>query len=179
MHKYIIFSGLSLFALLSGAYAQENYVHRLSPLEVISMRYDDAYVKIVYSKPKREGRKVFGGLVPYDEVWRTGNNEATEITLTRDVLINKDTLKAGTYSMFTIPGEQMWTIIFNSDLGLFGSYNYREENDVLRFEVPSSISTFDYEYFTIEFLKKGLSETEIALRWDKTVVRFPLEFIVE
>ena len=154
MHKYIIFCIL-IFTLFSGK-AQEIEAPRLSPLEVVSMRYDDTYVKIVYSKPARRGREVFGNIVPYDEVWRTGANEATEITTTKDILIAGDTLHAGTYSIFTIPTENKWTIIFNSDLGLWGSYNYREDLDVLRFEVQPEQMETDYESFTIEYLKKGL-----------------------
>ena len=104
MHKYIIFCGLTL-GLLHSTEAQEIEAPRLSPLEVISMRYDDTYVKIVYSRPARKGRDLFGGLVPFGKVWRTGANEATEITTTKDILIAGDTLHAGTYSIFSIPEE--------------------------------------------------------------------------
>src|SRR5688500_16796609 len=74
---------------------------RPSPLATINMRFKDAYIKIVYSQPHKNGREIFGKLVPYGEVWSTGANEATEITLTRDMLINNQLLKAGTYSLFT------------------------------------------------------------------------------
>src|SRR6478609_8610578 len=116
------------------AQAQEALPPRSSPLSVISMRYKDAYVKIVYSQPHKRGREIFGKLVPYGEVWRTGANEATEITLTRDLFINGTLLPAGTYSLFTIPANDKWTIIINKDLGLWGAYNYNIKQDVLRFD---------------------------------------------
>src|SRR5688572_3921986 len=83
---------------------------RVSPLEVISYKYKDAYAKITYCRPSKKNREIFGTLVPYGSVWRTGANEATEITLTRDVLIMGKPVPAGTYSLFTIPQQNSWTI---------------------------------------------------------------------
>src|SRR5882757_6280278 len=88
-----------LFPLFS--FSQESDGPRLSPLALVTARYKDTYLKIVYSQPQKKGREVFGKLVPYGQVWRTGANEATEITVTRDIIINALPLKAGTYSLFT------------------------------------------------------------------------------
>jgi hypothetical protein len=130
-------------------FAQEGK-SRISPLAVATARYKDAYLKITYSQPHKNGRETFGTLVPYGEIWKTGDNEATEMTITRDILINEVALKAGTYSIFTIPNRETWTIILNSDLGLWGSYNYNIKTDVLRFDRPvESVANEVYEAFTI------------------------------
>lgn len=149
---------------------------RLSPLALVTARYKDAYLKITYSQPSKNDGEVFGFLVPYGEVWKTGDNEATEMTITRDVLVNGLPLKAGTYSVFTIPNKETWTIIFNSDLGLWGSYNYNVKTDVLRFDCPvQPIAGIVYKPFTIAVDQKN-EKAEISFLWDKTKVSFNVQF---
>ncbi len=166
---------LILFSLIS--YSQEAVKPRPSPLAVTSTRYKDAYLKIIYCQPHKRGREVFGKMVSYSEVWRTGANEATEFTVTRDVLINNQILKAGTYSLFTIPGKENWTIIINNDLGMWGAYNYNAKSDVMRFDVPVQALTDDvvYEPFTISIDQK-MEKAEVSLLWDKTKVSFIIQF---
>ena len=111
----------------------------LSPMDISATTLgEDAYVKVVYGSPRKKDREIFGSLVPYGEVWRTGANEATELTTTADLEINGETLPAGTYSVFTIPGEETWTVIFNSGLGQWGAYDYDESTDVLRVEAEAT-----------------------------------------
>ncbi|MEM8565315.1 MAG: DUF2911 domain-containing protein [Bacteroidota bacterium] len=112
--------------------AQEALKTRPSPTSIESIKYKDTYIKITYCQPHKKGRQIFGELVPYGKIWRTGANEATEITITDDILVEQDTLKAGTYSIFTIPRPNEWLVIFNSELGQWGAYNYVESSDVLR-----------------------------------------------
>jgi hypothetical protein len=165
---------LLLFSL--AASAQEATPPRPSPAAIVSARYKDTYLKITYSQPHKRDRVVFGGLVPYDAVWRTGANEATEITITRDILINNTPLKAGTYSLFTIPGKESWTIIINTDLGLWGSYNYNQKMDVMRFTVSSQLlQGVVFEPFTISIDQKN-DKAEILLQWDSVLVRIPIQF---
>lgn len=171
-----IFSILIVFISISSGHSQETFKSRISPLALTSMRYKDAYVKIVYSQPQKRKRQVFGNLVPYGQVWRTGANEATEITLTRDMLVNNILLKAGTYSLFTIPGEKRWTIIFNADLGLWGSYNYTEKLDVLRIEVPVQANDTFYEAFTILFDQRN-EMADLLIMWDTVKIVVPFKFI--
>ncbi|NOS54834.1 MAG: DUF2911 domain-containing protein [Cyclobacteriaceae bacterium] len=150
---------------------------RVSPLSIVTARYKDVYLKIVYSQPQKRGREVLGKLVPYGQVWRTGANEATEITLTKDMVFNSQKLKAGTYSVFTIPNQTSWTIIVNTDLGLWGSYNYNQKMDVMRFEVPAeTIIGAIYEPFTITIDQKT-ENAIVSLLWDKTRISFPIQFI--
>ena len=156
--------------------AQEAIMPRPSPTAIASARYKDTYLKITYSQPHKRERTIFGGLVPYGQVWRTGANEATEITVTRDILINNIPLKAGTYSLFTIPEKDSWTIVINSELGLWGAYNYNPKMDVLRFNVPSQLmQNAVYEPFTIIIDQKN-DKAEIVLVWDFVQVRIPIQF---
>ncbi len=150
------------------AFSQEK---RISPLNVSSVRYKDTYLKIVYSQPLKKGRDIFGGLVPFGKVWRTGANEATELTVTNDILVNGQELKAGTYSLFTIPNQESWTIIFNKDLGLWGAYNYNPTQDAMRFDVPVAGTDTSYEAFTIQIDPLN-NQVDISMRWDKTMVTF-------
>mgnify|MGYP003596677320 CR=1 FL=1 len=108
---------LALLVLSGASFAQDAVKPRPSPMATVSSRYKDTYIKVTYSQPHKHGRVIFGELVPYGQVWRTGANEATELTVTRDVKINSLDLKAGTYSLFTIPEKSSWTIILNKDLG--------------------------------------------------------------
>ncbi len=176
--KFLLCLFLPLLVFSTCAMAQEVLPLRHSPLAIATARYKDTYLKIIYSQPQKRGREIFDKLVPFDLVWRTGANEATEATITKDIVVNKILLKAGTYSLFTIPGKEKWTIIFNSDLGLWGAYNYNQKMDVLRFDVtPKLISTdLVYEPFTIRIDQKT-DTAELFLLWDKTQVSFNIQFI--
>ncbi len=163
------------FVYLPGL-AQDAVKPRPSPLAVVSSRYKETYIKIIYSQPHKHGRTLFGSLVPYGQIWRTGANEATEVTLTKDIKINGLDLKAGTYSLFTIPGKETWSIVLNADLGLWGAYNYNSKMDVLKFDVPvTPITDFVYEAFTI-LIDPRNSKADLIMAWDKTKIIIPLQF---
>ena|SRR5688500_2507968 len=165
-----------LFLLAHCLEAQEVLKLRPSPLAITSVRYQDSYIKITYSQPQKNNREIFGQLVPFEKVWRTGANEATEITITKDIVINSYMLVAGTYSLFTIPAKDKWTIIINSDVGLWGAYNYNPKKDVLRFDVPVQSTDKIYEPFTIMFDHRN-EVADLLLLWDKTKVSIPIQFI--
>ena len=172
---------LFVFSFTAGmalsTFAQQAVKPRLSPLAIISAKYKDTYLKITYGQPHKRGREVFGNLVPFNEVWRTGANEATEITLTREVYLAGNLLQAGTYSLFTIPGPVKWTIIINQETGLWGSYNYNPKLDVLRFEVAAGdTGNTVYEAFTIQLDQRN-SLADLILLWDKTKIVIPIQFI--
>jgi hypothetical protein len=174
MMKRLFVVYLLLFPQASNA--QEAVKPRPSPLAVVTSRYKDTYFKITYSQPHKQGREVFGNLVPYGQVWRTGANEATEITATRDIKINGLDLRAGTYSIFTIPEKDKWTIIVNADVGLWGAYNYNPKTDVLRFDVPSvALTDVVYEPFTIWIDQKN-DKADWTMAWDKTKVMIALQY---
>ncbi len=156
--------------------AQEPLNPRPSPLALVTMKYEDTYVKITYCRPSKRGREIFGNLEPYGEVWRTGANEATEITFTQNIKIGGHEVVAGTYSLFTIPEKGDWTIIINKDLGQWGAFSYNQDHDLLRFQAKSETMETSYEPFTIEFEQKGIKNTNLLLMWDKTKVIIPIEF---
>ena len=108
-------------------------------------------------------------------MWRTGANEATEITLTRDMTIGEKEIKAGTYSIFTIPDDKEWVIILNSDLGQWGSYNYNNKTDVERWTVPVSILPSVKEKFTISVETRN-NLADLIFAWDNVKVSLPVVF---
>ncbi len=169
----IVFHSLIIAAR---CFSQDALQPRPSPIGIVTARYKDTYLKITFGQPHKRGREVFGKMVPFDQVWRTGANEATELTFTKTLTINGKLVKEGTYSLFTIPGREKWTIIINSDMGLWGSYNYNVKKDVIRFEVPVRVNTqYVYEPFTI-LIEQQNEKATISLAWDKTIVSFPIQF---
>jgi hypothetical protein len=166
-----------LIILSSSSFAQEAIKPRPSPMASIAMKYKDAYIKITYSQPHKNGRVIFGSLVQYGKVWRTGANEATEITTTKDIQVNGTLLKAGTYNVFSIPEKDRWTIIINSEVGLWGSYNYNTKFDVMRFDAPvQTLSGLVYEPFTMSFDQKN-EMANLLIMWDTVKVSIPVKFI--
>lgn len=150
---------------------------RPSPMAVAQATLSDGtYVVVRYSSPRMRGRDIFGGLVPLGEVWRLGANEATEITVTQDVMFGGTRLPAGTYALFTIPNEDSWTLILNENLGQWGAFSYDEEADFARVEVPAQRSDQIHEAFTVT-LEPNADESAASLSmvWDQTRVTVPIE----
>ena len=127
-------------------------------------------VTVAYGQPSKKGREVFGKLVPFGQVWRTGANEATEITFKKDVTFGGKPVKAGTYTLFTIPTAKEWTVILNKDLGQFGAFDYKKANDVLTIKVPVKALSAEVEKFTIE-----AKDASVDMMWDKTSVSVPVK----
>ena len=137
---------------------------------------EKAIVRVTFSRPSKNDREVFGKLVPYGKVWRTGANENTEIKFYQDVELAGKKVKAGTYSLFTIPGEKEWTIILNNDLDYWGAFKYNEKSDALRVTVPASTLNESLENFSIQFEAKGEKQAVMKLGWDKTVAEVPFKY---
>ncbi len=175
-----IVSVLSLFISCGpkkpGSPQETSLNNRKSPIAIASVKYENTYMKVIYGQPYRRGRTIFGEWEPYGEVWRTGANEATEITLTHPVLMNMEIVEAGTYSLFTIPEEDSWTIILNNGLGQWGAFDYTQELDALRFEVPVQTLEEPVEAFTIEFSDLQGSATVMSLSWDVVKIEIPIRF---
>jgi hypothetical protein len=128
-------------------------------------------ITVDYSRPAVKGRAIWGGLVPYDKVWRTGANEATQISFSDDVTINGQPLPKGTYSLHTIPGKDGWTIIFNKTAKQWGSFNYDAAQDALRVAAKPEKSTF-HELMSIDFPQVTNDYATIAIRWENVSVPF-------
>lgn len=149
-----------------------------SPEATAEFKDGETDVKVYYNSPSKKGRVIFGGLVPYGVVWRTGANEATVLETNRDLSIQGKKLAAGQYTLWTIPGEQSWKVIFNSETGQWGidfngEANRDPENDVLAVDVPARMQEKEIEKFTIS-LDKADNELQLILLWDKTVVTVPM-----
>ncbi len=134
---------------------------------------DPLVAKIVYSRPQKNNRVIFGDLLKYNEVWRLGANENTEIEFLRDVTINNTKIKKGRYSVFAIPMQDKWTIIFNSDLNEWGAYKYDQTKDVLRVDVPVQAASPIAEVFYIIFEKSATGFNMIS-SWDNVKVSLPI-----
>ncbi|MCO6488450.1 MAG: DUF2911 domain-containing protein [Phaeodactylibacter sp.] len=146
---------------------EDSKSERPSPPRKVTGAVGDMSVEISYSSPKVKGRTIWGGLVPYGEVWRTGANEATTISFSKTALVEGKKLAAGKYSLFTIPGEEKWTVIFNAVAEQWGAYEYDKAKDALRVEVtPRPI---DEHVESMEFI---VADGKVALRWEKLEVAF-------
>jgi hypothetical protein len=185
----VAFIALALTGLLDMADAQDLHPSRRpSPMGMARITLDDTYVRVVYSRPYKRGREnIFGSkeseaLVPYGEIWRTGANEGTEITVTGDVTIGGKKLSAGTYSLLTTPGEDSWKIHFNSALGLSGTGIFKDgkftaldlpQTDVLVVEAVVGSLDEEVDQFTIA-LDGTDTGADLCFRWIKTEVCVPV-----
>ena len=134
-------------------------------------------VKVEYSRPGVKGRDkaIFGGLVPYGEVWRTGANASTKVTFDDSVSIKGKMVAPGTYALYTIPGDNEWTVILNNDLTLWGAGGYDEAKDALRVKVKPGSITEPAETFTIDFSNYQNNSANLNMMWDFTKVAIPIE----
>ena len=194
-----LFFGISLF--ISNAQIE---TPKASPTCEISQMVGTSKISITYSRPGVKNRVVFGELVPYNKIWRTGANKATKISFSKDVKIGGKDLAAGDYSLFTIPSQKEWTIIFNKNLELWGTGEYNQDMDALRITVPSFCSEMKEEVykesnqdikegaikkgvepevveesnhvesFTMDFGSFTSAGAELILSWEKTKVSIPI-----
>lgn len=179
MRFLMIVSILVLFTI--SALGQRLNVPTLSPITEITQEVALTEVKLSYSRPSAKGRQIFGGLVPFDEVWRTGANASTKLTFKEDVKIAGNPLKAGTYALYTIPGGAEWTVIIHSNLGLrsLAGDVYKPEDDVFRFKAKPSRTAGFVETFTIQFANIRTDAVDLVLSWENTEVPFTISFDVD
>ena len=164
---------LALFGLLSTAQAQLS-LPEPSPSTTVKQKVGFTDLTITYARPSVKDRKIFGGLVPFNKLWRTGASDATILTISAPVILEGKPLPAGSYSLFTIPNLTEWTIVINKHVGGHGLDGYDEKNDVMRFTVKVDSSTRFYESFTIEVQDLVRNQANIYLNWANTTVHFPV-----
>lgn len=170
MKKLLSFSFLLLLICsVTTAVAQDDKSKRPSPPATLNTTVDDLNITIDYSQPAVNGRTVGKEIAPYGKVWRTGANEATTFTVNRDVKIEGKELKAGKYTMYSIPGEDEWTLIFNSQTGQWGT-RYDEKQDALRVKVKPTKAPAFTERMTFTQTNGGIN-----LMWGDTAVRFKVD----
>lgn len=176
-HILSVTAGLALTAgLFAQAPAPKIEFPAASPAATLKQRVGFTDIEINYSRPSMRGRKIFGGLQPYGEVWRTGANNATKVTFSTAVKFGGADVPAGTYALFTIPGETEWTVILNKVPGQWGAYSYDAKNDVVRVQAAPVKLPWPVETFTISFSDLASeSSASLALYWENVRVAVPVE----
>lgn len=177
--KILIGIGAFILIIVVG-FVYLNYRNRvLSPPGNVKYDKNDLTIEIPYSRPSKKGRLIFGAeedgaLLPYGMYWRLGANEATEITISRDVLFNGNEVKAGTYRMYAIPDEDNFEIILNSGLGKWGAFEPDHSLDILKTMVPVEKTNNSVEQFTIRF-EEGGATVYVVCEWSDTQIKIPID----
>lgn len=176
--KFLTLSLLLTVMLASFSVNAQIETPRPSPWAKTSQAVGFAEVEIEYYRPSVKGRTIFGDLVPFDKLWRTGANASTKFRVSEEVTIEGKKLAAGEYSLFTIPGKEKWIVIFNKDAKA-GTSTYSQEKDALRIEVKPAALASKVETFTINFASLGTDNATVELLWENTAVRFNLKSEVD
>ncbi|WP_454804175.1 DUF2911 domain-containing protein [Mucilaginibacter phyllosphaerae] len=176
MKKAIICAFTMLLACVTfNSYAQEQpRIPEASSTQTIIQDFGLGKITITYSRPNVKGRKIFGGINPYGQVWRTGANAATTITFSENVLVEGKKVPAGTYALFSIPGKNSWTIILNKTAKQWGAYSYKQDADLLRFTVKPIDVKEKRETLTMQFANATTKSNDLYIVWDHTAV--PIHF---
>ena len=157
----------SLVFLSFAAFSQEALTPRPSPLAIVATRYKDTYLKITYSQPQKKRREIFGGLVPFEQVWRTGANEATTFVTDTNLSVGGKDVPAGSYTIFTVPNSDAWALVISKKTGEWGTDYPGENEDLARVPMSVSKTSAPVENFTIVFDQKGGS-CALNLDWENT-----------
>ena len=156
-------------------FAQELKTPAPSPATTVKQEFALSNVELSYSRPSMKGRTIFGDLVPYGKVWRTGANSATTLTFGDEVTIGNTKIPAGKYGLLTIPGQDEWTIIITKQVDVTSPAAYKESEDVARLKVKPETMPFSIETFTILFDNIRPTEMNILLLWDRVAVTVPVK----
>ena len=143
-------------------------------LKMSGKNVPDLVARVIYSRPHREGRKIFGGLLKYGEVWRLGANEATEIELFKRVSIQGKTVQPGRYVLYCIPNQDKWIVVLNKNVFSWG-LSFPPEDDISRFEIPVETLNASTEFFTM-FFEPTNKGANLVMTWDQILTRLPLQF---
>jgi len=144
-----------------------------SPTQTVKQDFGISAIELIYSRPSMKGRKIYGDLVPYGKVWRTGANSATRIKFTDDVMIGGQTLKAGEYALYTVPNEKEWEVVINKGSANWGT-DYKQEDDIVRVKATPAKLDQTVETFTMQFANVKSNSTDLQILWDKTLVSLPI-----
>jgi hypothetical protein len=166
--RSMLFVAVMVVILAAGLSAQEQPKAPASPPGTASVTFADGKtVTINYSRPSVRNRKIFGGLVPYGQIWRTGANSATSLKTDADLMIGGATVPAGSYTLYTIPGESGWKLIINKQTGQWGT-DYDEKQDLARVDMKVAKNATPTEQFTISLDKTGANSATLKLDWADT-----------
>lgn len=171
MKKILLLSAIFCYSFISG----QIKTPQPSPTATITQKVGVSDISVEYSRPGAKGREIFGGLVSYGKMWRTGANKATKITFNENCVFGGAKVKKGSYSLFTIPGEKEWTVVLNKNTELWGVGEYDEENQVCSI-VAKAINTKDFtESFTIDFGTFQSFSAIMSLKWANTKIDIKIE----
>jgi len=171
MKKILMLSAAMALTLAAASLitAQDDKSKRPSPPATAEHKFaDGATLKIDYSSPRMKARKIFGGLVPFGQVWRTGANEATTFVTSANLTIGGKAVPAGSYTLFTVPGEKSWTLVLSKKTGQWGTDYPGEKEDLLRVEMQVSATAAPVENFTIALDGTGPKSAMLHLEWEST-----------
>lgn len=146
-----------------------------STAQTVKQEFGLGSIELTYARPNMKGRTIFGDLVPYGAVWRTGANSATTLTFSDDVMIGGTTVPAGKYGLLTIPGASEWTVIITKQLDVTSPSAYKKEMDIVRTVVPVQNLPFPIESFMIMFNNVRSNEVDLVIAWDQTIVSLPIK----
>ncbi|MEX1188095.1 MAG: DUF2911 domain-containing protein [Bacteroidia bacterium] len=161
-----------IFVLPLGALKSQIETPRPSPMSTVTQKVGLTEFSVVYSRPSAKDRLVFGDVVEFDKIWRTGANMASVFKADTDFKINGESVPAGEYALFTIPGKEKWTVILNKTAKQSGASNYKEEEDQIRFDVMPKNYASTTESFTIQFANLNDNKASVELIWANTLVSF-------
>ena len=167
------------FCTLFMADAQTLTTPQPSPTQTIKQNFGLSSIELSYSRPGMKGRKIFGDLVPFGNVWRTGANNATLLIFADDVTIGGTKIKAGKYGLLSIPEKKSWTLIITKQLDVTSPAAYKQDQDVVRLEAETMKMDESMETFTMQFANVKTNSCELHIMWDKTVVALPITTDVE
>ena len=175
----IILSIIALALFLYSAFVENIFEKRLSPKDTVKFELNDLKLKVFYNRPFKKNREIFGALVPYNQVWRTGANEATTFETNQNLEVNGMPLAAGEYTLWTVPKDSVWTVIFNSKQYSWGvnaemKPMWDPNYDVLNIEVPVQQLNNTVEQFTIAF-DNSTDNLFLTMAWDDVKVAVPLK----
>jgi len=174
-----IFLAIIVFAITFSASPQSIKTPPPSPPQTIKQDFGISSIELSYSRPGVKGRKVFGDLVPYGKVWRTGANSATTIDFANDVTIGSAKVPAGKYGLLTIPDKDDWTIIITKDVTVTNPADYKQESDVVRVNAKPTTLKDKMETFTMQFANVKSSTCDLQIMWENTAVVLPIASDVE
>lgn len=172
---YYLLTILFACCISSNSFSQEPRIPEASSTQTIIQDFGLGKITITYSRPNVKGRKIFGGINPYGQVWRTGANYATTISFSENVIIEGNKVPAGTYSLFSIPNTDKWTIILNKTAKQWGAYTYKQEDDLVRFDVKPVTVEEKRETFTVQFTNCTTKYNDLNLVWDHTKVMIHMQ----
>ncbi|MBJ7879277.1 DUF2911 domain-containing protein [Gelidibacter salicanalis] len=175
----IILAVVAVALFLYSHFVEDIFSKRLSPKDAVKFELNDTTLEVMYNRPFKKGREIFGALVPYDKVWRTGANEATTFTTNKNLLVDGQALPVGTYTLWTVPRDSVWIVYFNTKEYPWGvdeqMQPMREPRyDLLEIEVPVIALENTVEQFTIAF-DNTTDNLKLTMAWDHTKVEVPME----